>query len=475
MSFLSIQAASRREVLRLGVGGALGSLAGLGGAKHLLANETAGGKLPPGFGRAKSAILVFCAGGQSQFETWDPKPEAPAEVRGEYKPIATAATGTFVSEKLPQIAQIADRLTIVRSMSHDDVDHGTANYLTLTGKRHRIKSGNPDPAPSDEPTLGAVLRAAKRFGRFPYEAVHLNAPLLSPREPTVGQNAGFLGSVYDPLLVGDASAATLPLPDLAAHADLPPLRMRERQALKQSLDGYVADLANNPTVVDANNRYAAALELLDRPQTREAFDLHRESDAVRGRYGRNQSGQALLLARRLVEAGVPLVTAFYSPKNRGQDIEPDNIDAYGWDTHNDLYESLGKYLLPRFDQAFSALIEDLDARGLLDSTLVVCAGEFGRAPLIAYEAKFSGSSPGRKHWANCYSIAMAGAGVSRGKILGASDRLGAAPASERFGPWDLAATIFSSLGIDPSGHYIDTLGRPIPLTHGTPMTGLYRG
>ncbi len=474
MSFLSIHSPTRRELLRLGIGGAIGSLAGLHGGANLLAAAAAGNK-SPGFGKAKSVLFVFCGGGQSQFETWDPKPDAPAVVRGNYNPIATSAPGTFICEKLPKISKIVDRLTIVRSMSHDDLDHGTADYLTLTGKRHRLKSANPKPEPIDEPALSAVLRAAKRSGRFPYEAVNLNAPLLMPRDPSPGQNAGFLGSVYEPLLVGNAAEATLPLPDLAAHADLPPLRMRERQSLKQSLDGYVADLASDPTVVDANNRYAAALDLLDRPQTRDAFELHREPNAIRDRYGRNQSGQALLLARRLVEAGVPLVTAFYSPKNRGQDTEPENIDAYGWDTHNDLYEALGTYLLPRFDQAFSALIEDLDARGLLETTLVICAGEFGRAPLIAYEATLAGKTPGRKHWANCYSIAMAGAGVSRGKTLGASDRLGAAPIGERYGPWDLAATIFSSLGIDPAGHYIDTLGRPIPLTVGNPIAGLYRG
>jgi len=469
MSFLSIQAATRREVLRLGAFGSLG--AWCGGGKLLAGGAAA--VATPGFGKARSVLFVFCAGGQSQFETWDPKPDAPAVVRGDYGTTSTAVPGTFVCEKLPQIAKIVDRLTIVRSMSHDDLDHGTANYLTLTGKRHRLKSSNPKPAPNDEPTLGAVLRAARRFGRFPYEAVHLNAPLLSPREPSVGQNAGFLGTAFEPLLVGNAAESTLPLPDLAAHADLPPLRMRERQSLKEALDGYTAELARDPNVIDANHRYAAALELLDRPQTRDAFELHREPDALRDRYGRNQSGQALLLARRLVEAGVPLITAFYSPSNRGQDAEPERTDAYGWDTHNDLYESLGKHLLPRFDQAFSALIEDLDARGLLDSTLVICAGEFGRAPLIAYEPTLAGKTPGRKHWANCYSIAMAGAGVARGKILGGSDRLGAAPLGERYGPWDLAATIFSSLGIDPAGHYIDPLGRPIPLTAGRPIAGLY--
>ncbi|MGC3968714.1 MAG: DUF1501 domain-containing protein [Pirellulales bacterium] len=183
----------------------------------------------------------------------------------------------------------------------------------------------------------------------------------------------------------------------------------------------------------------------------------------------------MLLARRLVEAGLPLVTAFWSPSSRGQDKRPEVTDAYGWDTHNDIFSSLKQHLLPRFDQGFSALIEDLDERGMLEETLVVCLGEFGRAPTVALEPKFSGSTPGRKHWANVYSIVLAGAGVGRGKVVGASDRFGGRPEGKRFGPWDTIATIYAALGIDPTGHYRDLLGRPIPLCNGSPITELYRG
>lgn len=473
MSRLSIHSSSRRELLRLGGVGALGLWGGLPWSSYTAtAGETAIARAP-GFGRAKSVVLVYCCGGLSQIDTWDPKPEAPETVRGAFETIDTAVPGTLVTAPMPRLARCVDKLSIVRSMSHDDLDHGTATYLTLTGKRHRIKSGNPPVAPTDEPTLGAVLRAARPNKRFPYDAVHLNAPLMSPSEPSVGQNAGYLGTKYEPLLLGNVQSQTTPLPDLDSLPDLPPVRMHERQTLKETLDGYVGALAGDGAVRDANTRYVQALELLDRPQTRTAFDLSREPDRLKNRYGRNQSGQALLLARRLVEAGLPLVTVFWSPSNRGQDKYPDVTDAYGWDTHNDIFTSLSEHLLPRFDLGFSALLEDLDDRGLLDSTLVVCVGEFGRAPIVAYEAKFAGNTPGRKHWANVYSMVCAGAGVARGKIVGASDRIGGRPDSERYGPWDTIATIFAALGIDPTGHYRDPLGRPIPLTTGSPIAALY--
>jgi hypothetical protein len=470
MPGLSLLTPSRREILRLGGLGALGLL----GPKDLNAATMPAPAATPGFGRAKSVILVYCCGGQSQFETWDPKPDAPDVVRGAFGAISTSVPGTFIGEHLPQVAKCIDKLTIVRSMSHDDLDHGTATYLTLTGKPHKIKSGNPPPTPQDEPTLAAALRAVRKSGAFPYEAAHLNAPFHAPELVSPGQQAGYLGEKYEPLTIGNVTSQSTPLPDLDALPDLPAARMRERQTLKQTLDGYVRDLATESAIRDTNTNYAQALRLLDRPDARLAFDLEREPVRVRDRYGRNQSGQALLLARRLVEAGLPLVTVFWSPKNRGQDSQPDVTDAYGWDTHNDIFSALRDHLLPRFDQGFSALVEDLDERGLLDSTLVVCVGEFGRAPLVAYEKKFAGSSPGRKHWANVYSMVAAGAGVARGKVLGASDRICGSPASQRFGPWDTIATIYAALGVDPSGHFKDLLGRPIPLCTGTPIAGLYR-
>lgn len=472
MHRLSFQTPSRREFLRLGGVGALGMLGTTNGAA-VRASSPERSSPVPGFGRAKSVILVYCCGGQSQIDTWDPKPDAPDVVRGAFQSIESSVPGTFVCEHLPRVAKCVDKLTIVRSMSHNDLDHGTATYLSLTGKYHKIRSGNPAPTPGDEPTVGSALRAMRTGGRFPYDAVHLNAPLLSPLEPSVGQQAGYLGAKFEPLAIGDVTAATMPLPDLATLPDLPPVRMHERQTLKQALDLHARELADDLPVRDANTRYAQALEMLDRADTRLAFDLSREPERLRNRYGRNQSGQALLLARRLVEAGLPLITVFWSPSNRGQDQDPDSTDAYGWDTHNDIFMALEQHLLPRFDVGFSALLEDLDDRGLLDSTLVVCVGEFGRAPTVALEKKFAGSSPGRKHWANVYSMVCAGAGVSRGKIVGASDRLGGRPDSQRFGPWDTIATIYSALGIDPAGHFKDQLGRPIPLCTGEPIAGLY--
>jgi hypothetical protein len=468
---LSILSPSRRELLRLGGFGLAGLLAG--GPRGELAAAPSTSSHSPGFGRAKSVLLVYCCGGQSQIDTWDPKPEAPDVVRGAFRTISTVMPGTQLCEHLAETAKVADRFTIIRSMSHDDLDHGTATYLTLTGKPHRIKSGNPPPSPQDEPTLGATLRAARRNPQFPYDAVHLNAPLLSPQQPSVGQSAGYLGGRFEPLLLGNVTNETTALSDLTSLPELPPLRMHARQRLKESLDGYVRSLAEDRAVRDANTQYAQALALLDRPGARDVFDLSREPAAVRERYGRNQSGQALLLARRLVELGLPLVTVFWSPSNRGQDLHPDDADAYGWDTHNDIFMSLERYLLPRFDRGFSALIADLDERGLLDSTLVVCVGEFGRAPLVAYEAKFAGNTPGRKHWANVYSAVVAGAGAARGKIVGASDRLGGRPNSQRYSPADLTATIYSALGIEPTGHFFDPAGRPIPLSLGRPIMAIY--
>jgi hypothetical protein len=463
-------------LLRLG-GFGLAGLAGLSPFAPLRATTPAAAKAigPAGFGRAKSVILVYCCGGQSQLETWDPKPEAPAEVRGALKPIATSVPGTYFGEYMPQIAKLADRFAIVRSMSHVDLDHGSATYLSLTGKYHRKISGNPTPAPTDEPTIGAVLRAAKPTQKFPYDCVHLNAPLMSPREPSAGQQAGLLGHKFEPMCIGNCMEQAAAVPDLTSLPELPPVRMRERQSLKEALDGYARDLESAAPPRAMHTLYEQALALLAAPGSREAFDLSREPQAVRERYGLNQSGQALLLARRLVEAGLPLVTAFWAPSNRGQDTQPGVTDAYGWDTHNDIFEALKIHLMPRFDRGFSALIEDLEVRGLLDSTLVVCMGEFGRAPLVALEKKFAGSSPGRKHWAGAYSIVMAGAGVQGGKIVGATDRLGGRPDGDRYGPWDTVATIYSALGIDPTGHYVDPLGRPIPLTTGRPIRRLYEG
>jgi hypothetical protein len=277
------------------------------------------------------------------------------------------------------------------------------------------------------------------------------------------------------MVLGDVTESTIVLPGLAPQDDLPLVRLHRRETLLDSIDGCCRHFERDRELLEMNALYRQAFELLSRPGTRDAFNLNAEPPTLRDRYGRNRSAQSCLLARRLVEAGVPIVTVMWNHSGRGQDKHPDQTDFYGWDTHNDIFESLKIHLLPRFDQGFSALIEDLDERGLLDETLVVCMGEFGRAPTVALEPRFAGATPGRKHWASVYSIVMAGAGVGRGRVLGQSDRRGAYPVSESFGPWDVAATMFSALGIDPLGHYTDPLGRPFQISHGRPIEGLYHG
>lgn len=448
----------------------------LGGLSLTAARQTRAVEVSPrrpGFGRAKSVILVFANGGQSQIDTWDPKPNAPLDVRGAFRPIATAIPGVQFCEHMPRIAKIADRLTVVRSMSHEDLDHGSAAYLALTGVYHKQRSANPLPSSLDIPTYGAVLRRLQTKSKFVYDAVHVNGPALVPTNLAPGQDGGLLGRGYEPLVIGDPSDATGALPDLVPQEGLPPIRLNDRLTLKQTLDQYAARLESDPHALDMNRLYGQANQMLASRATREAFNLEAEPTRIREQYGRNRTGQAMLLARRLVEAGVPYINVIATQSNRGQDKDPDDTDAYGWDTHNDIFDALQNRLLPRFDQSFAALIEDLDQRGLLEQTLVVCMGEFGRAPRVALEPKFAGASPGRKHWATVYSIALAGAGVRRGTVVGASDRLGAEPATDRYGPWDVAATMFHALGIDPHGHYADSVGRPWAIASGRPMEAIY--
>jgi hypothetical protein len=400
------------------------------------------------------------------------KPDAPAEIRGVFRPIATSVPGTRICEHMPKLAQLAHRYTIVRTLSHDDVDHGSACYLALTGQVHPQKSSNPLPRPSDAPTIGAIVRRLRPESRLPYSAMHLNGPLLVPDVVGPGQNGGTLGNAFEPLQLGDLRDGASELHGLQPRDDLPPVRLDRRRSLLRNMEAYRQQLEDSGTL-DMNIRRRQAYELLSRPESRAAFDLAREPAAVRDRYGRYRAGQACLLARRLVEAGVPYINVFFNASIRGQDFTPEDTEAYGWDTHNDIFDALELHLLPRFDHTFSVLLEDLRERGLLDSTLVVCMGEFGRAPRIALEKNFIGSTPGRKHWGACYSIVMAGAGVAQGKVLGASDRIAAYPVTVAYSPGDVTATMFHALGIDPREHYRDALDRPIQIATGKPIQGVY--
>ena len=433
---------------------------------------------PAAAGKARSVLIVFASGGQSQIDTWDPKPDAPEEVRGAFHSIPTSVPGTRLCEHMPRLARLAHRYTILRTVSHDDLDHGSACYLSLTGRFHPRKSSNPPPRPDGLSNARAKLlvRRLRPGGRLPASAVHLNGPLLVPEIVGPGQNGGLLGRAYEPLQVGDVRDGAAELRGLEPLPDLPAVRQASRRSLLRAMENDVRGTLENDrgrSRIGSASRQQA-YRLLDAPQTRAAFDLSQEPMSLRERYGMHRAGQACLLARRLVEAGVPLTTVFFNPSIRGQDKDPDHTDAYGWDTHNDIFDALRDHLLPRFDRTFSVLLEDLRQRGLLDSTLVVCMGEFGRAPRVALERNFAGASPGRKHWAAVYSIVLAGAGVQGGKVVGASDRLGAYPATPAHSPADVAATIFEALGIDPAGHYRDARWTaPIPSPRGRRSAGCF--
>ena len=424
-----------------------------------------------GFGRAKSVLVVFASGGQSQLETFDPRPDAPLEVRGEFGAIETSVPGTFLCEHLPRLAKLAQQFAIVKSMSHEDLDHGSAMYLTLTGQYHQRLSSNPPPREIDHPFFGSVLEQVRPRSKFLRTSVLVNGPALVPFDPGPGQFAGLLGRRFDSLVIGDMTSEQPAIPGMERLAEVNSQRHAIRRRLLGQLESTGPQAAQS--TIDMQTLYQQAYEMLDRPAAREALDLNAESMTTRDRYGRHRPGQACLLARRLIEAEVPLVTVVWNHSNRGQDKYPDDPEQYGWDTHNDIFDVMGRSLLPRFDQSVSALLEDLDQRGLLDTTLVVCLGEFGRAPLVAIESRFQGASAGRKHWAAAYSIVLAGAGVRGGSIIGATDRHAAFPISTKYGPWDVIATIFHALGIDPASHFQDSANRPYPLTSGQPIAALY--
>ncbi len=424
-----------------------------------------------GFGRAKSVLVVLASGGQSQLETFDPRPDAPLEVRGQFGAIESSVPGTFLCEHLPRLAKLTHRYAIVKSMSHDDLDHGSALYLTLTGQYHQRLSSNPPPRETDHPFFGSVLEQVRPRSKFLRTSVLVNGPALVPFEPGPGQFAGLLGRRFDSLVIGDMTTDQPAVPGLERLEEMNSKRQAIRRQLLNKLEPIRPQAAQ--PAIDMQTLYQQAYEMLDRPAARRALDLDAEPGALRDRYGRHRPGQACLLARRLIEAEVPLVTVVWNHSNRGQDKYPDDVEQFGWDTHNDIFEVMGGSLLPRFDQSFSALLEDLDQRGLMETTLVVCLGEFGRAPLVAIESNFKGSSAGRKHWAAAYSIVMAGAGVRGGTTVGATDRQAAYPISTKYGPWDVTATIFHALGIDPSGHFYDSSNRPYPISSGQPIAALY--
>ncbi len=456
---------TRRDVLQAG------SLAWLGLSLpqmlrgRALATEAVSERHAPSFGRAKSCILLFMWGGPAHQDTWDLKPKAPVEIRGEFQPIATTVPGLEICEHFPLLAQQARRLAVVRSMTHTNVDHTTSTHFLLTGQ--------PPPPTNDLrqdwPHLGSVL---SRLGRGrdplpPFISMRPKLPNDVPRfvEQSHGQFAGWLGEAYDPLTIdADPSLPDYRVGDFELTADVPAARLDERVALRQALRSAPLDATHRGQSLDRH--YQRAFDLLRSAEGGSAFDLSQEPDALRDRYGRNPHGQSVLQARRLVERGVPLVTVFWP--NDGTK----NVSVY-WDTHSRNFIDLKGRLMPPADLAFSTLLDDLHQRGLLDETLVIWTGEFGRTPKVGQRNSDAGAGrDGRDHWPNCFTAVLAGGGIRGGVVYGASDAHAAYPSEKPVLPVDLMATLHHLLGIPPELALHDPFGRPQVVCPGGVVTGL---
>ena len=436
---------TRRDWLRLAGLGAFGlSLPGL------LRAGASSRREPP----ARSCVLFLLHGGPSQLDTWDMKPDAPDNIRGAFKPIATNVPGVRICEHLPLLAERAHLYTVVRSMTHKAINHNTATYTVTTGHPPLRDLIAFVPTENDFPHLGAQVAFGRPAKRTVPTAVSLPDPVTDGPYTTPGQNGGFLGAGHAPFrVVGDPNEPDFRVDGLAE----PPERLTDREALRKQLDG-ARGLSESSAAVEGLDRCREqALALLTSDETRRAFDLGHEPTRVRERYGRHKYGQSLLLARRLVEAGVRLVTVYWGGK-------VNNPNPH-WDTHFNNNSRLKEELLPPFDRCFSAFLDDLHARGLLATTLVLAMGEFGRTPRFGQFTGNGVNETGRDHWAACYSILVAG-GKAGGCVLGKSDRIAAYPADDPYAPEDVQATVLHALGVDPASAVRDAFGRGVPLSTG---------
>lgn len=472
----SLAICSRRGLLRLG---GL-SLVGLGLPRLLRSLAHAGSETRRA--PAKSCILFYLEGGPAHQDLWDMKPEAPAEIRGEFKPIPTRVPGLQFCEHLPMLAGQAHHLALVRSVSHSFSEHNSATYYALTGHEPLVGSKLIQAiGPENAPTYGSVLAKLLPVRRDLPAFVHLVDIMSNSGMDIAGQSAGFLGGAYDPLVAGDPSVDDYRVPGLALSHDVTLQRLGRRRSLAESLDRSLARIGENPALERLDSFYQQAYSLVTSQAARNAFDLSQEPAEVRERYGFDRQnprrrgvrefgglphlGQSMLLARRLIESGVRLVTVC-----TGRSFDQ------SWDTHRDHFPLLRRSILPMADRAFSALLEDLAQRGLLDETLVVAVGEFGRTPRIGQITTPAGADAGgRDHWPHCYTALFAGAGTTGGAIYGASDKEAAYPASDPVKPEDIAATIYHAMGVDPETRLRDHLDRPHTIAPGQPITALWAG
>jgi len=450
--------ADRRGFLRIGTAGVVGL------AVPRISSAAAPGGEVSGKNKAKSVLLVMLSGGPSQLDMLDPKPDAPAEVRGEFGTISTTIPGVAVCEHLPKLAQQTDRWAMVRTLAHREHNHLLATHVALTGRPTPLPRGGSDldrvETRSDFPNMASALDFVRpRNDGIPTGVslpnYFIEGPLTWP-----GQYSGFLGAKYDPWQIqGDPNDANFRMQALAMREGVTLDRLQSRRELLDGFNrGRTGELANDVTAF--REQQQIAFNLLTSGRVVESFEISREPDAVRDRYGRNKFGQSLLLSRRLIEAGVPIIQATMGI-------------VQTWDTHTDNWGKLKNTLLPQLDQGLAALMDDLQSSGLLEQTMVVVMGEFGRSPKIS---TLPGQTlPGRDHWASAYSGLFAGAGVLGGQVLGQTDAQAAYPITTSWSPADICTTVFNALGVDEEATIIDPLKRPHSLLNGKVISQLYSG
>jgi hypothetical protein len=453
---------SRREFLRVGGAGLFGlSLA------DILALQ-AQGSAPPldpkqkgGWGKAKSVIFLFLQGGPSHIDIWDPKPDAPSNIRGEFKPIKSNVPGIWLSETMPLLAKQMDKATLIRSMSYTPAglfNHTAAIYQIMTGYTpDRVSpSGQLEPpAANDFPHFGCQVSRLRPPETPMLPFVLLPRPLQESNVIGKGGTAGFLGAAHDPYFFYQDPNKDIKLDDLTMRKDVSKERLERRANLLKKVEDAMPDMEKAVASYALDSYYTKAFDLVSSGRARDAFDLTKEPDKVRDRYGRHTFGQGVLLARRLIEAGTRIVQVNWPAVANG---DP-KVDA--WDTHAANFGPLKELHCPKLDSGLSALLEDMDQRGMLEETLVVAIGEFGRSPRLGVSTSGNSNSPdGRDHWPYCYTALIAGAGVRRGALYGKSDATASSPAENPVHPIQMLATVYHALGIDPHTIVYNHLNQP---------------
>ncbi len=469
---------TRRDFLRVGGAGMMGMT-----LNNILAAQDQSKASPhagrDGWGKAKSVILLYLQGGPSHLDLWDPKENVPDKIRSAFKTIPTQIPGIHFTEILPKLAKVNDKFTTIRSMSYTPnglFNHTAAIYQIMTGyTTDKVSpSGQLEPpSPKDFPNFGSNIIRLKPTDEPMLPFVMLPRPLQESNVVGKGGTAGFLGKAYDPYYLyppGDdmkmSKMDAISVEDLQLRPEVFSTRLRRRANLRQTIESQMPAIEKAVEKYNLDNYYEQALNLIVSGKAREAFDLGMESDDLRDRYGRNTFGQSCLLARRLVEAGTRVVEVVW-PKVA-------NSDNHSWDHHKDLSKRMKTQSGPMLDGGLATLFEDLDERGMLDETLVVAIGEFGRAPEKGVSTSGNGNSAdGRDHWPYCYTSVMGGAGIKRGYVHGKSDKTGSAPVELPVHPREVLATIYHSVGIDPETVVLNHLKQPRELVKAQAVEKLF--